>query len=162
MVKVLTCFSCFVLFSVGSWRWRLAFDLVLLCFVWRARILLLFMGSGDPPKGEWIWDQSGNHYNSLLTSSKHYKRYFELRKDPGMEEERSSSWLYYQILCFSPRYEQVNCLKEEKHESCIGARKRDGSRCSLRIWCLALLFNRYGDNVPRFPGTRRILHPLSL
>lgn len=73
---------------VGFW-----FGLILLCFVGRAGILLLFMGSVDPPKGVWIWDQSGNHYDSLLTSSKHFKRYFGLRKDLGMEEERSTSLL---------------------------------------------------------------------
>lgn len=53
---------------------------------------------------------------------------------------------------------EANCLEEEKHGSWTGARRSDGSRRRLRIWCLALSFKWYRDNVPRFPGTPRTLH----
>lgn len=76
-----------------------------------------------------------------------------------MEEEKRTFSLYYQILCLSPECEQWWTASRKKHGSWKGARKGSGSRCSLRIWCLALLFNRYRDNVPEFPGTRRTLPP---
>lgn len=76
-----------------------------------------------------------------------------------MEEDKRTSSLYYQILCLSPECEQWWTASRKKHGSWEGARKNNGSRCSLRIWCLAPLFNRYRANVPRFPGLAELLIP---
>lgn len=48
-------FSSFIFLFVSSGVREVAvgLNLILLCFVWSHGILLLFMGSGDPPKGEW-------------------------------------------------------------------------------------------------------------
>lgn len=62
-------------------------------------------------------------------------------------------------MLISEMWMEANCLEEEKHGSWTGARRSDGSRRRLRIWGLALWFNWYRDNVPRFPGTLRTLHP---
>lgn len=62
-------------------------------------------------------------------------------------------------MLISKMWIEANCLEEEKHGSWTGARRSNGSRHRLRIWCLALWFNWYRGNVPRFPGTPRILHP---
>lgn len=64
MVKAFICFLvlfCFQRVEKGEGEvadvWLLIFGLVLLCSVWRAKILLLLIESGDPSQGEWIWDR---------------------------------------------------------------------------------------------------------
>lgn len=37
--------------------WLLVFWFGFVCSVWRAKILLLLIESGDPPQGEWIRDR---------------------------------------------------------------------------------------------------------
>lgn len=81
---------------VGIW-----FNLVLPCSVWRARILLLFMGSGGPPQGEW---------KSLRFSPHRLQTLYTLLwiKEGAGHGRRKKPRLYYitKFFCLSLRCEQ--------------------------------------------------------
>lgn len=83
-----------------------------------------------------------------------------------MEEERSTAHLH-SITKFHASLHNVSRVTLPPRRS-MGAGTEPGRVtvldivCYLRMWCLALLFNRYRDNVPRFPGTCKTLYFLSL
>lgn len=70
---------------MGPGRWWLAFG----------SIWFYLVPFGELGSYFFLWEAvihpkvNGSHYDSLLTASKHFTHYFGLRKELGMEEERS-------------------------------------------------------------------------
>lgn len=128
--------------------------------------LLLFVRGDNPSKCKWVWGIKLKSLRYPLTSSKHFKSYFGLRKDLGVEEERSTAHLH-SITKFHASLHNVSRLTLPPRRSMGAGTEPERAMvldtvCCLRMWCLALLFNRYKDNVPRFPGTCKTLYFLSL